>query len=123
MSESYSLVAFDSEEPTTSKKSDLSRLELTDLLGCENLHARVWYLDPGDSIVYHRHREQEEMYVPLNGPGQLRIDGELVDVPANAAVRVPSETPRQPINESDETHVWLIVGAPAVDGDGVYIDD
>jgi uncharacterized cupin superfamily protein len=123
MDNSFSVVQFDTEEPTTSEKSGLPKVELTDLLGCEKLHARVWYLSPGDSIVYHKHREQEEVYVPLNGPGQLRIGGELVDVPANAAVRVSPETPRQPVNTSDDEHVWLIVGAPSVDDDGISIDD
>jgi mannose-6-phosphate isomerase-like protein (cupin superfamily) len=123
MASEYTAVAFDDAERVESSKSGVSRIELTARLDCEKLATRVWYLDPGESLVYHRQREQEELYVPLEGPGQMRIDDEIVEVPARSAVRVPPETPRQPINESDRQHVWLIVGAPKVADDGIYVED
>jgi quercetin dioxygenase-like cupin family protein len=123
MPDDYTAVEFDDAEKLKSSKSGGTRIELTDLLECEKLAARVWYLDPGESIIYHKQREQEELYVPLNGPGQLRIDDKVIEVSPRSAVRVPPETPRQPINESDSQHTWLILGAPKVVDDGIYIED
>lgn len=123
MPSGYTVVEFEDAEKLGSSKSGGTRIELADLLECEKLAAGVWYLDPGESIVYHKQREQEELYVPLEGPGQLRIEDEVVEVPARSAVRVPPETPRQPINESDSQHAWLILGAPKLANDGIYIED
>lgn len=123
MASEFSMVEFDSEEKTPSAKSGVPKVSLTDHLGCEKLRSRVWYLDPDDSLMYHRHGEQEELYVPLERSGQMRIDGELVDVPRGAAVRVPPETPRQLVNESSRQHVWLVVGAPPAEDDGMPVDD
>ena len=122
MAEDYTLAKFDDLETVEATSFGVSWVELSDALGCEKLRARVWHIEPDGSLKYHRQHEQEELYVPLDGPGQLRIDDEVVDVPAGSAVRVPPETPRQPINETSETHVWLIVGAPPVDDDATYLE-
>lgn len=123
MAGGFSVVDYEGAERTDSAKSDLLRVELADLLGCENVGLRVWYLEPGESIVYHRHREQEEVYLPLSGPGRMRIDGERLTVGEGEAVRVPPETPRGMVNDDDRRHVWLAIGAPPVEDDGIYEDD
>lgn len=122
MSEGFTMVDYAHEERTTSAKSDLDRVEVAGILGCEHLGARVWYLQPGESIAYHKQREQEEVYLPLERDGQMRIDGEVVDVPRGAAVRVSPETPRQMLNEGDREHVWLAISAPYREDDGIMVD-
>jgi quercetin dioxygenase-like cupin family protein len=107
-------------EPTPSEGSGTPQVDLTAALGCEAMRARVWRLSPGDALVAHRHREQEELYVCLRGPGRLSVDGEGVTVPENGVVRVAPATPRQLFNDTDGTHEWVVVGAPPVERDGVH---
>lgn len=122
MSSEYTMLSFDEAEPEPSALSGTPRVTLTDALGCEQLRANVWYLAPGDAMSYHRHREQDELYVQLHGPGRMRIGDDELDVPERTAVRVPVETPRQVFNDTDEEHTWLVVGAPPVENDSVTVE-
>lgn len=115
----YDTVNLDTEARTPSKKSGTPRIELTEALGLEEMRANVWFLSPGDAMSRHHHGTQEELYVQLRGPGRLWIDGDLLDVPEGTVVRVPPETERQVLNDTEGEHVWLIVGVPPVAGDGV----
>jgi mannose-6-phosphate isomerase-like protein (cupin superfamily) len=102
-----------------SGKSETEHVDLTAALALEEMRARVWYLEPGhDRKGTHVHDQQEELYYPIEGPGKLTIAGETVEVPEGAFVRLPPATPRRLFNDTDEEHVWLIVGAPPVTGDG-----
>jgi quercetin dioxygenase-like cupin family protein len=107
-------------ELTPSEGSGTPQVDLADALGCEAVRARVWRLSPGDALVHHRHREQEELYACLRGPGRLYVDRERVTVPEGGIVRVPPPTPRQLFNDTDREHEWLVVGAPPVERDGVH---
>lgn len=81
--------------------------------------ARVWYLSFGFALSYHRQTEQEELYYAVSGPVRLRIRDEIVGDPEVSVVRVPQETPRQVLNDTEEReHAWPVVGAPpAADND------
>jgi mannose-6-phosphate isomerase-like protein (cupin superfamily) len=59
----------------------------------------------------------------LSGPARIRIGDERMDVSEGAAIRIPSETPRQVFNDTDEEHRWLIVGAPPVENDGRDVEE
>lgn len=85
------------------------------------MRPKVWSLSPGDAMGYHRQTEQEELYYVLEGPGRMKVEGELFDVPEDTAIRVPPETARQVLNDGDggsDDHVWLVVGAPPAPDDG-----
>ena len=61
------------------RPSNQMRVENTDLgkqLGGEPLGARLWRLAPGQASTKHRHIEQEELYVLLEGSGRVRVDDE-----------------------------------------------
>jgi quercetin dioxygenase-like cupin family protein len=121
MSDEYERVHVPDIDPTPSAVSGTPQANLTEILGCEQMHPRVWYLSPGDEMSHHRQTEQEEFYYVLEGPGRIRIAEEIQDVPAGTALRIPPDTPRQILHdgdEGDEEHVWLVVGAPAVTDDG-----
>jgi quercetin dioxygenase-like cupin family protein len=80
-------------------------------------------VEPGEVTTPHTHDGQEEVFVSTNG-GQLSLAGEVHDVPAGGVVRVAPETVRNLCNHTDETHVWLAVGAPpvgTVDDFGAYV--
>lgn len=124
MSEEYSVVDYHDVEPTVNPKSATRRVNLVEELGCTEMRPKVWLLEPGnDSKNYHRHSEQEELYVVLSGPGRMTVAGDTLTVPEGGAVRVPPETPRRTFNDTDEEHAWLVVGAPNVDDAGEVIEE
>lgn len=123
MSEEYSVVDVTEADRTPSASSGTDQVDLVSELGCTEMRPRVWDLAPGDAMSYHRQREQEEFYYVLSGPARIRIGEERLDVPEGTALRIPPETPRQVLNDTEEDHQWLIIGAPPAEDDGVVLED
>jgi uncharacterized cupin superfamily protein len=76
------------------------------------LGARLWRLEPGQASTRHRHREQEELYLLLEGTGRIRVDGDLLTLERGDALLVDAETVRQVFNDTGTDALWLVVGAP-----------
>lgn len=122
--DAYSMIVVDEAERTPSKASGTDHVDLVSELGCTEMHPKMWYLRPGDAMSYHRQNQQEELYYVAEGPGRMKIAGELMDVPEGAVVRIPPDTPRQVFNDQKKgEHVWLIIGAPATEDDGLPPSD
>jgi len=82
-------------------------------LGAELLGARLWRLAPGQGSTKHRHAEQVELYVVLEGIGRMRIaDEEPLTLAPLSTVLVEPRTVRQVFNDTDADALWLVVGAP-----------
>lgn len=82
-------------------------------LGAEALGARLWRLAPGQASTKHRHAEQAELYVVVEGSGRMRIaDDEPLTLAPLSAVLVAPRTVRQVFNDTDADALWLVVGAP-----------
>jgi uncharacterized cupin superfamily protein len=81
-------------------------------LEAEQLGARLWRLAPGQASTKHRHVDQEELYVLLEGSGRIRIDDELLTMAPRDTVLVAPNSVRQIFNDSDADQLWLVVGAP-----------
>jgi len=99
------------------RPSNQMRVENTDLgkqLGASALGSRLWRLAPGQASTKHRHFEQEELYVLLEGTGRVRIDAEepLTLGPLDTLLVEPSSV-RQLFNDTEADQLWLVVGAPA----------
>lgn len=92
--------------------SDVSIARLTDRLGCEGTKTNVRLLRPGQAVPYHTEGSQEELFVPLDGPGTVRVAGGSHRVARGDVVRVAPPVPRGAVNGSDEDRRWLMVGAP-----------
>jgi len=122
MSEHYSVVQVEDLEPEPSAGSGTPQVDLIEALGCTEMRPRVWYLSPGDAMSYHRQAEQEEFYYVLSGPGRLKVEDELVDVPEGSALRIPPDTRRQVLNDTEGEHAWLIIGAPPAEDDGIVVE-
>lgn len=88
--------------------------DLAKQLEASELGARLWRLEPGQASTRHRHREQEELYVLLEGTGRVRIDEEepLTLEPRDTLLVEPGSV-RQLFNDTDADQLWLVAGAPA----------
>lgn len=95
------------------------KVENTDLakqLEAQTLGARFWRLHPGQASTKHRHFDQHELYILLEGEGRMRVDDELITLEPLSAVLVEPKHIRQVFNDTDADALWLVVGAP---GEGV----
>jgi uncharacterized cupin superfamily protein len=91
------------------------KVENTDLakqLGAETLGARLWRLHPGQASTKHRHFNQHELYVVLEGTGRIRIGDDVLTLEPQSALLVEPEDVRQVFNDTDADALWLVVGAP-----------
>jgi len=86
--------------------------DLAKQLGATTMGARFWRLEPGQASTRHRHRTTAELYVMLEGTGRLRVEGELLSLEPLGAVLIEPGTVRQIFNDTDASHLWLVVGAP-----------
>jgi quercetin dioxygenase-like cupin family protein len=81
-------------------------------LGASALGARLWRLAPGQASTKHRHRDQEELYVLLEGSGRVRIEREAVTLAPLDSLLIEPGSVRQLFNDTDADQLWLVVGAP-----------
>ena len=87
--------------------------DLATQLEATRVGARLWRLEPGQASTRHRHAEEEELYVLLEGTGRIRIgdDDPLTVAPLDALIVEPRTT-RQVFNDTEADALWLVVGAP-----------
>jgi quercetin dioxygenase-like cupin family protein len=76
------------------------------------LGARLWRLTPGQASTKHRHDNQTELYVVLEGTGRMRIGDDVHTLAPLSTVLVEPEVVRQIFNDTDADALWLVVGAP-----------
>ena len=97
------------------RPSNQMQVENTDLakqLEASSLGARLWRLRPGQASTRHRHREQEELYVVMEGTGRMRVDDEALTLQTGSAVLVGPGSVRQVFNDTQDEALWLVAGAP-----------
>src|SRR3954464_7830793 len=101
------------------RPSNLMGVRNTDLakqLGATELGARLWRLAPGQASTRHRHAQQVELYVVLEGTGRIRVEDDLLTLEPLSALLVQARTVRQVFNDTARDALWLVVGAPAEPG-------
>jgi uncharacterized cupin superfamily protein len=86
--------------------------DLAEQLEASTLGARFWRLHPGQASTKHRHFDQHELYLLLEGEGRMRVDDEPITLEPHSAVLVEPEYTRQVFNDTDADALWLVVGAP-----------
>ena len=99
--------------PTT---SDVGTERLTRALGCTGMKVNARRLNPGQHVPYHTEGEQEELFIPVQGPARMRFAGEERETPVGSVTRVPPAVPRSAKNTGDEPAVWVMIGAPPTGG-------
>jgi mannose-6-phosphate isomerase-like protein (cupin superfamily) len=76
-------------------------------------------LEPNVQLPFgHRHGEQEEIYLVLEGGGQCKLDDELVEIGPMDAIRIAPEVARSFRSGPDGAHI-LAFGAPNTDNKDV----
>jgi uncharacterized cupin superfamily protein len=76
------------------------------------LGARLWRLTPGQASTKHRHAEQEELYVLIEGSGRVRLGEEVLTLERLDTLLVEPTSARQLFNDTEADQLWLVVGAP-----------
>jgi uncharacterized cupin superfamily protein len=95
-----------------SNQMGVQNTDLGKQLGAERLGMRLWRLAPGQASTRHRHFEQEELYLLLEGTGRVRVDDELLTLAPLDALRVGPDSARQLFNDTEADALWLVAGAP-----------
>jgi len=75
------------------------------------------------SPMGHSHREQEEVYVVINGSGRIKLDDEIVEVRQWDTIRVAPPTVRAFEGGPDGLEVIAVGSDRPEDGDGVRATD
>ena len=92
--------------------SSIPTARLTEPLGCRGMKVNARRLGPGSVVPYHTEGSQEELFVPLDANGTVRIGGETYVAPQGSVTRVAPEVPRSAVNPTEEDALWLMIGAP-----------
>ena len=67
---------------------------------------------PGSGMpIYHQHSDNEEIYIFIQGKGQIQIDGEVIHVQEGSIVRIAPEGERIWRNHADEPLLYIIIQA------------
>jgi mannose-6-phosphate isomerase-like protein (cupin superfamily) len=59
----------------------------------------------------HKHKENEELYIFVQGSGQFQVDGRIMDVRAGTCIRVAPEGDRAIRNHSSEDLYYICIQA------------
>ena len=97
------------------RPSNQMGIENTDLGGqleARQLGARLWRLKPGQASTRHRHVDQEELYLLVEGKGRIRVDEDLLTLQPLDSVLVEPSSARQVFNDTDADQLWFVAGAP-----------
>jgi len=112
----------DLEGVTIRRREDLERtgnwLLVRRSLGVEAFGVNLVEIPPGERIPEHDEadRDQEELFLVLEGSPSLVVDGREIEAPAGTFARLDPELPRTVVNHGDEPAAVLIVSAPRTSG-------
>jgi quercetin dioxygenase-like cupin family protein len=108
----YRLLPADDAFWRRSNQMSVLNTDLARQLEASALGARLWRLEPGQASTKHRHDEQEELYVLLEGRGRARIGEDVLTLAPLDSLLVEPQTVRQLFNDTEADQLWLVVGAP-----------
>jgi len=81
-------------------------------LGLTGMEISVSRIDAGGKTpFFHSHKQNEELYIFLEGSGQMQLDEQIIDVKEGSMVNVPTKTPRALRASANEALVYLCIQA------------
>jgi mannose-6-phosphate isomerase-like protein (cupin superfamily) len=102
--------------PNESVSEQLSVQRLSEALGVRSVRANVYALAEG-SISKHMHREQEEIYLVLEGTAMIDVDERRFKVGEREALAVPARAWHRIANVGWGPLTFYVVAAPRADDD------
>ncbi len=85
---------------------------LKDTLGLTGMEISVTTLKPGgQSPFFHSHKQNEELYIFIEGNGQMQLDDNLVNVKEGSMINVKPDCQRAIRANSDSQVVYLCIQA------------
>jgi uncharacterized cupin superfamily protein len=112
----------DLEGVTIRRREDLERtgnwLLVRRSLGVDAFGVNLVEIPPGERIPEHdeTERDQEEVFLVLEGSPSLVVDGREIEAPAGTFARLDPHLSRTVVNHGDESASVLIVSAPRSSG-------
>jgi quercetin dioxygenase-like cupin family protein len=112
----------DLEGVTIRRREDLERtgnwLLVRRSLGVDSFGINLVEIPPGERIPEHDEtgRDQEEIFLVLEGSPSLVVDGREIEAPAGTFARLDPQLSRTVVNHGDEPAAVLIVSAPRTSG-------
>jgi mannose-6-phosphate isomerase-like protein (cupin superfamily) len=80
------------------------------MLGFTGCEISINSMAPGAGMpIYHQHQQNEEVYIFIQGKGQLQVDGEVIAVQEGTIVRIAPNGERSWRNNSNEPLLYIIV--------------
>ncbi len=90
--------------------SGTQRVELHDSLGLTGAEISVNVMPAGGCVPFvHTHKQNEEIYIILEGKGYMELDGEKVDLAKNDYVRVSPAAKRQIFASADSALKYVCI--------------
>jgi mannose-6-phosphate isomerase-like protein (cupin superfamily) len=102
--------------PTQPLSEKLSVQRMSAALGTQHVRANVFTLAEG-SMSRHLHREQEEVYLVLDGQALIEVGDEQFLVGEREALAVPAKSSHRVTNAGVGPLTFYVVAAPPVEGD------
>jgi quercetin dioxygenase-like cupin family protein len=98
--------------------------ELSELAGFAHTRANLWRYEPGAKGRRHRHKRQEETFVPVSGALTMYLGDppERHDVPVGGLIHVAAGTALQTANHGDEDLLVYVYGYPPEDENAEVLD-
>ena len=88
------------------------KLFIKDILGLTGCEVSINAMPPGGAVpFYHFHQQNEEVYIFIQGQGQLQIDGEILPVKEGSIVRVSPAAERTWRNTANTPLVYIVIQA------------
>ena len=89
-------------------------VDLYEIWGREHFDSNIDFCDrvvvpPGSTIGYHRHGNNEELYIVLEGEGLMKIDGEETVVTKGDMILNPAGGSHGLVNTSDKNIDLLVI--------------
>jgi mannose-6-phosphate isomerase-like protein (cupin superfamily) len=114
---------------TTDAKSN-AKTFYKDTLALSGMEISVTAIPPGEkSAFFHSHKQNEELYIVVEGSGQIQLDDELIDLKEGSMIKVQPQARRALRASTSEQLVYLCIQAKEnsleqyTRADGVKHDD
>lgn len=101
-----------------------ARTELHDVLGLTSAEISINNLPAGAGVPFvHAHKQNEEIYIILDGAGKAILDGEEIELTAGDVVRVAPSVRRQFSAAADQGIQYVCIQVKADSLDSYTADD